>query len=73
MGRAGTGSEEVINDDIDGFLIRPDRPLDTTIDLAIGFSRKPTEFTERARLDSLYRFNKERNFNEILKTVKGND
>ena len=73
VGRAGTGSEEVINDDIDGFLIRPDRPLDTTIDLAIGFSRKPTEFTERARLDSLYRFNKERNFNEILKTVKGND
>ncbi len=73
VGRAGTGSEEVINDDTDGFLIRPGRPLDATIDLAIGLSAKPTEFTKRARLDSLSRFNRERNFNEILKTIKGNN
>jgi glycosyltransferase involved in cell wall biosynthesis len=73
VGRAGTGSEEVINDDTDGYLIRPDRPLDATIDLAIATSRKPTEFTKRARLDSLSRFNKEHNFNQILKTIQGNN
>ena len=73
VGRAGTGSEEVINDDIDGFLIRSDRPLDATIDLAIEAARKPTVFTQRAKLDSVSRFNKEHNFNEILNSIQGNN
>lgn len=71
VGRSGTGSEEVINDDLDGFLIRSDRPLDATIDLAIASARKPTDFTQRAKIDSLSRFNKEHNFNAILKTIQG--
>ncbi len=73
VGRAGTGSEEVINDDVDGYLIRSDRPLDATIDLAIASVGKLTQLTQRARLDSLARFNKEHNFNEILKTIQGNN
>ena len=73
VGRAGTGSEEVINDDIDGLLIRSDRPLDVTLDLAIVSAGKPTVFTQRAKIDSLARFNKEHNFNEILKTIQGNN
>jgi glycosyltransferase involved in cell wall biosynthesis len=73
VGRAGTGSEEVINDDIDGFLIRSDRSLNATIDLAIASVGKTTVYTERAKLDSLSRFNKERNFNEILSTIQGNN
>jgi glycosyltransferase involved in cell wall biosynthesis len=72
VGRAGTGSEEVINDDIDGFLIRSDRSLEATIDLAIASAGKTTAYTERAKMDSLSRFDKERNFNEILSTIQGN-
>ena len=71
VGRAGTGSEEVINDDIDGFLIRSDRSLNATIDLAIASVGKTTVYTEKARIDSLSRFNKESNFNEILSTIQG--
>ncbi len=73
VGRAGTGSEEVINDDVDGYLIRSDRPLDATIDIARASDGKLTQFAQRARLDSLARFNKEHNFNEILKTIQGNN
>ena len=72
VGRAGTGSEEVINDDIDGFLIRSDRSLEATIDFAIASAGKTTVYTERAKIDSLSRFNKEHNYNEILSTIQGN-
>jgi glycosyltransferase involved in cell wall biosynthesis len=70
VGRAGTGSEEVINDDIDGYLIRPDRPLDETLDLAIASVTKSKDFIQRARDDASSRFNKEVNFNEIAKIVR---
>ena len=73
VGRAGTGSEEVINDDIDGFLVRSDRSLNATIDLAIASVGKTSVYTERAKIDSLSRFNKDRNFNEILSTIQGNN
>ena len=73
VGREGTGSEEVINDDLDGFLIRSDRPLDATLDLAIDAAGKPNVFAQRAKLDSLSRFNKEHNFHEILNTIQGNN
>jgi len=73
VGRAGTGSEEVIDDDIDGFLIRSDRSLYATLDLAILSAEKPNVFTRRAKIDSLSRFNKERNFSEILNTIQGNN
>ena len=70
VGRAGTGSEEVINDDIDGYLIRPDRPLDETLDLAIASVTKSKDFIQRARDDASSRFNKEINFNEIAKILR---
>jgi glycosyltransferase involved in cell wall biosynthesis len=70
VGRAGTGSEEVINDDIDGYLVRPDRPLDETLDLAIASVAKSKDFIQRARDDASSRFNKEINFNEISKIVQ---
>jgi glycosyltransferase involved in cell wall biosynthesis len=70
VGRAGTGSEEVINDDIDGYLIRPDRTLDETLDLAISSMIKSKDFIQRARDDANSRFNKEINFNEIAKIVR---
>ena len=70
IGRAGTGSEEVINDDIDGYLIRPDRPLDETLDLAIASVTKSKGFIQRAREDASSRFDKEINFNEIAKIVR---
>ena len=73
VGRAGTGSEEVINDDVDGYLIRSDRPLEATIDLAIASSGKLTELTNMAKSDSLSRFNKEDNYKKILKTIQGNN
>ena len=71
VGRAGTGSEEVINDDIDGYLIRPNRPLDTTIDLAISTTAKSNEFVQRAKDDAASRFNEAVNFNEIYKVIQG--
>jgi len=73
VGRAGTGSEEVINDDIDGYLIRPDRPLDETLDLAIASAVKSKDFIQRAKDDSRSRFNKATNFNEISKIIKGSN
>lgn len=70
VGRAGTGSEEVINDDIDGYLIRPNRPLDVTLDLAIASVTKSNDFIQRARDDATSRFNKQINFNEIYKIIQ---
>ena len=73
VGRAGTGSEEVINDDIDGYLIRPDRPLDETLDLAIASTTKSKDFIQRAKDDARYRFNKATNFDEISKIILGSN
>jgi glycosyltransferase involved in cell wall biosynthesis len=73
VGRAGTGSEEVINDDIDGYLIRPDRPLDETLDLAIASAVKSKNFIQRAKDDARSRFNKATNFNEISKIIQGSN
>ncbi len=71
IGRYGTGSEEVINDDIDGYLIRPDRPLDQTLDLALASNNQSIQFVRKAREDARVRFNKECNFSEILKALQG--
>jgi hypothetical protein len=60
----------LINDDIDGYLVRPDRPLDETLDLAIASVTKSKDFIQRARDDASSRFNKEINFNEISKIVQ---
>ena len=71
VGRSGTGSEEVINDDVDGYLIRPDRPLETTLDLAISSVTNSNLFTQKAKDDANARFNKETNFREIARLIRG--
>lgn len=67
VGRAGTGSAEVINDDQDGFLVRSDRPLEETLDLAIQMQPSSDSMITLAKEDSLKRFSKAANFPLILK------
>jgi glycosyltransferase involved in cell wall biosynthesis len=69
VGRFGTGSAEVINDDIDGYLIRPDRSLESTLDLALSSSSNRNMFISRAKEDVFQRFSSEVNFNAILSTI----
>jgi glycosyltransferase involved in cell wall biosynthesis len=72
VGRSGTGSEEVISDDLDGFLIRRDRPLKETLDKALAIWQESHTMISAAKDDSLQRFNKENNFTAILnETVSG--
>ncbi len=70
VGRAGTGSAEVINDDIDGFLIRPDRGLDETLDLAFSQIPKCSVFLERAKTDTKTRFDQSTNFAHIQRILE---
>ena len=69
VGRGGTGSAEVINDGVDGYLVREDRTLFETIDLAIAESNRSSEMGQKASADSINKFNQERNFQEILKVL----
>lgn len=69
VGRAGTGSAEVIHDDVDGLLIRSDRSLTETLDLALELESNATKMTSLAKLDSQERFNKVKNYPEILNLV----
>lgn len=71
VGRSGTGSDEVINDDRDGLLIRRDRPLEETLDLALSEEFDAANSIKLAKIDSETRFNKETNFPLILDLVVG--
>ena len=66
VAREGTGSAEGINDGIDGFLVRDNRNLEQTIDLALSTSRQSGRMGELAAQDSLLRFGRENNFQAIL-------
>ena len=66
VGRAGTGSAEVINDDQDGFLVRPDRSLDETLDFAIEMQPNANFMIAQAKEDCLNRFSRATNFPLIL-------
>lgn len=72
VARDGTGSAEVIHDDVDGFLIRPDRPLSETLDMALDSAENGNLMISRAKFDTRNRFCKEKNYTEILKIVLGN-
>ena len=65
VARAGTGSEEVIRDNFDGYLISPGRPLAETLDLAFASHLQSENFVTRAKLDTVTRFNQETNFAAI--------
>lgn len=71
VARAGTGSEEVINDDTDGLLIRSDRPLEETLDLALSDDFDATNYIKMAKIDSETRFNKQINFPLVLELLEG--
>lgn len=66
VGRAGTGSSEVINDDQDGFLVRPDRSLEETLDFAIKIQPSANSMIAQAKEDCLKRFSRATNFPLIL-------
>jgi glycosyltransferase involved in cell wall biosynthesis len=71
VARDGTGSAEVINDDVDGFLIRDGRSLSETINLALSEPLSASEIGLKAAFDASSRFDKEVNFNTILVTLFG--
>jgi glycosyltransferase involved in cell wall biosynthesis len=73
VGRAGTGSDEVINDDQDGFLVRPNRSLEETLDIAIQMQPNADSMIALAKEDSLKRFSQEKNFPQILELLLRED
>ena len=66
VARDGTGSSEVINDGIDGFLVRKDRNFSETMDLALAESKQANGMGQKASHDSQMRFNREINYKAIL-------
>ena len=72
VARAGTGSEEVIQDDIDGFLIRENRDLVQTLAKAFSVNSSKSNMQDKAKLDISKRFNLETNFSSIFKLLLGN-
>jgi len=70
VARAGTGSEEVINDDVDGLLIRPNRSLSETLNLVFDESFPTKIYIEKAREDTKKRFDQLTNFSRIKKVLE---
>ena len=70
VARAGTGSEEIIHDDFDGFLVRPDRNLSMTLDLALSQETDENNLVERAFQDTKNRFSQELNFRSIYEVLE---
>lgn len=73
VGRAGTGSEEVINDDVDGFLIRSNRSLSDTLNEVFAQEKHWVSICERAQLDTKKRFDKVNNFQKIREILDGSN
>lgn len=71
VARAGTGSEEVIHDDIDGFLIRENRELVQTLAKAFSVNLSESDMQDKAKIDISKRFNLETNFSSIFKLLIG--
>jgi glycosyltransferase involved in cell wall biosynthesis len=69
VARDGTGSAEVIHDDVDGFLVRMDRNLPQTMDLALSLADEKSRFKSKASLDAKIRFDQEQNFQRIFSAV----
>ncbi len=71
VARAETGSSEVIHDNFDGFLIRPDRELVETLNLAISQEEKSEFYINNAFSDLSIRFERELNFEKIRTYIGG--
>jgi hypothetical protein len=70
VGRAGTGSEEVIRDGIDGLLIRPDRNLTETLDLVFNGKIDAPSYISNASSDTRERFDQDVNFKLIVNVLE---
>jgi glycosyltransferase involved in cell wall biosynthesis len=69
VGRSGTGSEEVINDGVDGFLVTETRSLFETLDEALRIESVSNSLGSKAAQDTRLRFNQNINFERILEVV----
>ena len=69
VARDGTGSAEVIHDDVDGFLVRKNRNLAETMDLALSSENEASGFGFKASLDAKNRFDRDQNFQRIFDAV----
>lgn len=70
VGRAGTGSEEVIRDGIDGLLIRPDRNLTETLDLVFDGKIDAPSYISNAASNTRERFDQDVNFKLIISVLE---
>lgn len=66
IAKAGTGSEEVIHHGVDGFLFNSQLELKTLIHEILHPGRDTTNYRELAKMDTLARFNQDKNFPAIL-------
>lgn len=73
IANAGSGSEEVINDGIDGLLVGESvgRTLEEALRWTQSHQLACENFTRRALEDLEIRFDQERNFGKILKLLEG--
>ena len=70
VARAGTGSQEVIHDDVDGMLVRQDRNLEKTLNLVFSGGIDINDFIRRAHKDTENRFNQESNFELTIRILE---
>lgn len=70
VARDRTGSAEVINDDVDGYLVREDRDLAETMDMALSSNYKASRLISKALLDVKSRFDRDKNFKSILDAIE---
>lgn len=71
IARESTGSSEVIRDRVNGLLCGKSRTLTDAIAIALNDSELSHKMSSEARLTALTDFDREKNFNKILKVIKG--
>jgi glycosyltransferase involved in cell wall biosynthesis len=70
VARSGTGSEEVVTDGKDGYLINANQSLDFVMEFAFQDADRWNFLCEQAKIDVKRRFDKKANFDRILRLIK---
>jgi glycosyltransferase involved in cell wall biosynthesis len=70
IARRGTGSEEVIHDGVDGFLVSSQSEMKTVLARLTNLDANFSSFKSLAREDSIKRFNQTKNFPSILSVLE---
>lgn len=70
VARAGTGSAEVIRDDVDGYLVRADRDLNETLETAFSAYEESSDMQSKAINDVNQRFDKQVNYPKIINLLE---